>query len=663
MKWLRFTLFSGWLLGLLFLHLRNYPLPLHGGLELLRSLAVLGLLLGAWLAAGRSLLQAFRVFCHSLSQEALLSMALGAGLMSFAGFLLGHLGWLSPASAWILLALFWLPAIGHLEHFFTELRRSLKQKHPWEGSSTEMLTLLAAGLGCATLLLLCLAPVSSYDALVYHLALPERAAALGQSLPQNGNLYSWLPGGAERLWTFCLLLDGGSSRLAGLLNFSFCLALALALSDTGARFLPKAQLWLPASLFLTQPLFLLSFGSFGSDGPAAFFCFLSLACFLCALSERNQAHAAPWLFLAALLAGMGVSVKPVALIHAAALLLLFALKSLGEPALRRPGLLLGLAGIFLLPLLPWLLRNALLAGNPLMPFGLKLFGWELFKPASSLYLEHLGGYGENLSLWSLPWELSFHAKATAFGGGGHLSFLFLGALPAVLLLGLFSELRWLAAYLFLSFLLWAAGPRVLRYAVPALPGLCILASACLAGAEVWARSKGLSVALRLFTALALFLGAGQAFLICAKDFNPFHVALGLQSREDYLLSRGLNTVRAAAWLKERAPSAKLLLLGDSRTAGLPPQTLACSVFEEHPFKSWLESAKSAQELDAILAQKGYDFALINFAELNRVLSGPPPHYDYAPSPAAAKRLVEWLKRHQGKGFSGDSVELFPIPGT
>jgi hypothetical protein len=119
MKRLRFSLFGAWLLALLVVHLRSYPLPLHGSLELLRSLAVLGLLLGAWLAAGRSLLMAFRVYCHSLSQEALLSMALGAGLMSAAGFLLGQLGWLSQASAWILLALLWLPAIGHLEHFIT----------------------------------------------------------------------------------------------------------------------------------------------------------------------------------------------------------------------------------------------------------------------------------------------------------------------------------------------------------------------------------------------------------------------------------------------------------------------------------------------------------------------------------------------------------------
>ena len=660
MKRVRFTLFSVWLLALAFISLRAYPLPLHGGAALLRSLAGLGLLLGGLLATGRALLRRFHIFCASLSQEALFSLALGAGLMSALVFLLGHFGLLSAGAAWALVGAFWIPSLGHLEHFFTGLRQALRSKHPWEGSSTEMLSLVAAGLSLAVILLLCLAPVSFYDALVYHLALPQRAAALGLSLPQQGNLYSWLPGAAERLWTLCLLLDGGSERMASLLNFAFLLATALAVTDTGARFLPRHQLWLPAALLLTQPLIALSYGVFGSDGIAAFYCFLSLTAFLNMLGERNQAYRGSWLRLAALLAGFAVAVKPVALIHAAVLLVLFAAKAMGDEDERRVGLLASLAGLFILPLLPWLIRNFTATGNPLMPFGLSFFGIEIFKPASSLYLEHLRGYGDSIRAWALPWELSFGAKGGAFGGGGHLSFLFLGVLPAALALAFVSELRWLAAYLLFSFLLWAFGPRVLRYAIPALPGLMILAAACLAEAELWARSKGLSLALRLFTVAALFLGAGHVLVITLQDFDPFKAALGLQPREAYLLERGLNTAKAAAWLKKAAPQAGLLVLGDSRSAGLPPNSLACTVFEAHPFAAWLDQASSPQELDAILRQKGYDFALVNFAEMARIEGGPAPHYGYASSPEKAAIFSRWLQAHAGKGYSGEGVELFPL---
>ena len=662
MKRIRFTLFSAWLLLLAFVFLQAYPMPLHGGVELARSLAGLGLLLGGLLATGRSLLLRFRIFPNSLSQEALLALALGSSLMSALVFLAGHFGLLGQPLAWALVGIFWLPSFGHLEHFFTELRASLRSKHPWEGSSTEMLSLMAAGLSAAVILLLCLAPVSFYDALVYHAALPARAAALGSSAPIEGNLYSWLPGAAERLWTLCMLLDGGgSTRMAALLNFGFMLATALAVTDLGARFLPRHQLWLPAALFLTQPLIALSFGVFGSDGISAFFCILSLGCFLQTLGERNRAFQGGWLRLAALLAGTAVAVKPVALIHASALLLLFAFKALSDEDERRPSQLLALAGLFILPLAPWLLRNIVVAGNPLMPFGLSVFGAEIFKPASSLYLEHLRGYGSSIHVWALPWSLSFGAKGGAFGGGGHLSFLFLGILPAAFLLGMLRELRWLAGYLLACFLLWALGPRVLRYAIPILPGLMILAAAVLGEAELWARSKFLSLSLRLFTVAALFLGAAQVLLIAAQDYDPFRVSLGLQSREDYLLARNVNTVKAAAWLNTKAPSAKLLVLGDSRSLGLGPGAQAWTVFEPNPFKSWLESAKSPQDLDAILHQKGYDFALVNLFEMARIHNGVGPHYDYFASPQAESLFAQWMQVHAGKGYSGEGVELFPLP--
>jgi hypothetical protein len=663
MRRIRFTIFSLWLILLACLSLRSYPLPVQGGLDFLRSLAGLGLLLGALLATGRGLLLRFRVFTASLSQEALFSFALGAGLMSVLVFLLGHFSVLSQGSAWALVAIFWIAGFKHLEHFFTELRHSLRSKHPWEGSSTEMLSLLAAGLSAGVIFVLCLAPVSFYDALVYHLALPQRAAALGYSAPIEGNLYSWLPAAAERLWTLCILLDGGGQnyRIASLLNFTFCLATALAVTDAGARFLPRQQLWLPAALFLTQPLLVLSFGVFGCDGIAAFYTFLSLVAFLNTLGERNQSFRANWLCLSALLAGFAVAVKPVALIHAATLLILFAMKAMSDEDERRPGLLATMAGLFILPLLPWLIRNFTITGNPFMPFGLSLFGSEIFKPASSVYMEHLHSYGDAVHFWALPWDLTFDLKGAAFGGGGHVTFLFLGILPVAFVLALVRELRWLAAYLLISFILWAMGPRVLRYAIPALPGLTILCAACLAEAELWARSKGLSLALRIFVVGALFLGAAHVMAITTMGFDPFRVSVGIENPEDYLLARGVNTVKAAAWLKEKAPRAKLLILGDSRSAGLPPESFACTVFEANPFKGWLDQAKSPQDLDAILTQKGYDFALFNIAEMDRVGNSEGPHYDYFSSPASEALFDRWLKSHAGKGYSGEGVEIFPLP--
>ena len=661
MRRLKFYLFFSWLLLLFAYGAVRYPVPMHSGLKILKSLAWLLILLGAMLALGRDLLLRFGVFMGSLCEEACFSLGLGALALSSIFFVFGYFGAAYDWVAWISLGACWLAGFGNVEHFFTELRHSLRSKHPWEGSSTEMLTVLACALSLLVVLALCLAPVTFYDALVYHLALPQRAAALGIGRPMEGNLYSWLPGGAESLWTLCLLLDSGGEtpRLAALLNFSFCVATALAVMDAGARFVPRARLWLPAALFLTQPLAVLSFGVFSADGIACFFTFLSLYAFLNTLSERNQSLRGGWLMLAALLAGFGVAVKPVALIHATVLLMLTGVRALREPDERRPGLLLACAGLFILPLLPWLLRNFLLNGNPVYPFGFALLG---LKPASTIYLEHVAGFGSGIAAWRLPWAATF--ESAQFGGDGNLSFIFLALLPAAFFVRFSRELRWLSAYLVASFLLWAMGPRVLRYALPALPGLCLFAAYCLSEIEEWAVSRSWGLALRMTVVATLFLGAGQTLCIAAKDFSPFQVALGLESEQDYLSRRDVNTARAAEWLKEHSAWDRgLVLLGDSRTAYLPPQILASTVFEAHPFKAWLDASATPQDLDASLAQKGYDFVLVNRREWSRIQESPGAHYDYFSSPPKEALFMDWLNAHladKAQVYDSEGLLVFPV---
>ena len=242
MRRLKFYLFFAWLAGLFAYGALRYPVPMNNGLSLLRSLAWLALMLGAMLALGRSLLQRFRIFLGSLTEEACFSLGLGALAISSVFFVLGHFDAALDWVAWLGLGACWLAGYGHLEHFALELRHSLRSKNPWEGSSTEMLTLMAAALSALVVLGLCLAPVTFYDALVYHLAQPMRTGLSGSNLPQENNLYTWLPGGMEQLWALAQVLDGagGSTRLAGLLNFSFAIATALAVMDAcGRRFLPS----------------------------------------------------------------------------------------------------------------------------------------------------------------------------------------------------------------------------------------------------------------------------------------------------------------------------------------------------------------------------------------------------------------------------------------
>lgn len=643
MRRLRFLVLFFWALLLLGFTLWRFPVPLRGALDLARSAAVAGLLGLAAITWGRALLNRFKLFHGSLVEEAGFSFGLGLVALSAVGSALGALGALYDWVLLLLLSLGFIVFWEHLEGLADALRRSLKAKNPWEGSGTEMVTLLALGASGTVVLALCLAPPTFYDALVYHLAQPQRAAVLGKALPQESVLFSWLPSLAEPLWTLALVLDGEplrSAQAAALLNLGVFAALGLMLMDSAARFLSERRLWLAPALALTQPLLALAFGAFSNDGWMAFFAFISLHAFLLGLGERNLRSQSAWVLLSALFAGAAVAAKPVALAHAAAMLVLLAALAYREPAQRRLSLLLAVAGIFLLPLLPWLLRGLLLKGQPFYPFHVELFGWVLSEGGPAAYFQHVQGFGGREWL-RLPYHVFF--EPAALGGGGHLSFLLLALGPAALAWSLSRELRWTGFYLLLGGLFWMAGPHVLRYLLFLVPAASLLAAHGALEAERGALSRGWTWGWRALLLLGLLTGSAQTLLIAVKDFDPLPVALALEQPSRYLERRGIPSRRAAEWIRSHGGSAreKVLLLGDNRSAWLPAQTLAASSFETHPLAAWVAGAASPDEVGASVRRKGYDFVVLNRAEWERLGRGELRYWPEGDA-AAQQRFWDWV---------------------
>lgn len=645
MRRLRFLVLFFWALLLLGFTLWRFPVPLRGALDLMRSGAVAALLgLGA-LALGRSVLERFKLFHGSLVEEGGFSFGLGLIVLSLGASLLGALGAFYDWVVLLLLVLAFIVSWEQLESLADSLRRSLKAKNPWEGSGSEVVTLLALGLSGTVVLALSLAPPSFYDAAVYHLAQAQRTAVLGRALPQPDVLFTWLPSLAEPLWSLALVLDGDalrSAQAASLLNVGVFIALGLMLMDAAARFLSERRLWLAPALGLTQPLLALSFGLFSPDGWMAFYAFISLHAFLLGLGERNLRSQSAWLLLSALFAGAAVAAKPVALAHAGALLLLVAVLAWREPAQRRLSLLLGGAALFTVPLLPWLLRGAILLGQPFYPFRVDVFGWVLGEGGPASYFQHVQSFGGREWL-RLPYNVFFDPMP--LGGGGHLGFLLLVLCPAALAWRLSRELRWTGFYLMLGGLLWMAGPHVLRYALFLVPAASLLAAHGAVEAESWTLSRGWTWAWRGMLLLGLLTGAAQTLVIGVKDFDPLPPALGLESSSRYLERRGLPQRRATEWIRAQGggEAAKVLVLGDSRSAWLPARALAASVFETHPLSAWVAQAATPDEVGASVRRKGYDFVLLNRAEWARLRdAGPSPIYWPGGDAAAQQRFWDWI---------------------
>ena len=619
----------------------RFPLPLHGAPALMQALAADALLLLGAAAWGRRFLSRLKLFHRSLTEELLLSAFIGLVALSLLGSVLGAIGILYDWVVWLSLGIILLTQWDHVEHFSAELRRNLRAKQPWDGSSLEVLALLAGSFGLLAALGLCLAPVTFYDALNYHFAGVQRAVTLGRDLPLAENFYSWLPELPQSLWSMVSLLSDApvqSSMAPALLNLGLAILLGLALGDASSRWLSERKLWLAPALAWTQPLLILTFGVFSPDGWMAAFAFVALFAFLAATEERERAQQGAWLGLMAFFSGAACASKLIAVEHVAALGLLVAYEAWKRPAWRRLGWLLGGLFLFGLPLLPWVVKGAWLRGNPFFPFawGLGSHQWAGGPPA---YFQQLASYGA--AWWRLPWQLFF--EPGELGGGGHMSWLLLALAPAALVWRYSPSLRRAALYVGLGLLFWSLGPHVLRYALFTLPAACLLAAHGSMEAEDWAASLGWVQVWRSMVLLGLFLGAGQTLLIATKDFQPWNVALGLQEPQVYLMERHVPQAEAAAWVRTRPGARRILVLGDGRSAYLPPTALVASSFDEHPFRVWAAKAASPQDLGAIVRRKGYDFVLFSRAEWARVEDPQRPLYWARDDAATAARVHAWLE--------------------
>ena len=133
-------------------------------------------------------------------------------------------------------------------------------------------------------------------------------------------------------------------------------------------------------------------------------------------------------------------------------------------------------------LVPWWLRNLLSDLHPLFPFA----GWSSDR-FEFVFLERYGMGREPLDLLLLPWNATVHAETTNYVFLGRISPLFLlGAVLAIApLVRKRGPLLGLAAVAMVGCAGWAAGPHWLRYLLPTLPLLAVLAGVGAAALPRW----------------------------------------------------------------------------------------------------------------------------------------------------------------------------------
>ena len=347
-----------------------------------------------------------------------------------------------------------------------------------------------------------------------------------------------------------------------------------------------------ALLLLTLPMTLFLLGSLKNDLPAALFLFLAFRALRKGRWERG-----------ALAGALAIGVK-----YFSALPLLAALLLALRPPLPRFRRVAAAGGFSLLVLLPLLLKNALLTGNPIYPFLGNLFPSPQWDPSRSLVMvKDVGRIVGNLrNFLRLPYDLSYRF----YGFGGGIGPLFLALLPlllisrrrglpkdlllfplAVLLLG--TPFTGSLRFLFIAFVLLSLPVAYLLEERPTL-----LLRLLFLGGVLFHSALGLVVQERVFSASSLWSGS--------------------KTEREFLEER-FPASALYRWINKSLPrTSRILILGEGRSFSLHRPYQIGSALDYLPERDLFDRCLTSDDYLQGLKGRGYTHLFVHFGELERI---------------------------------------------
>ncbi len=497
-------------------------------------------------------------------------------------------------------------------------------------------------------------PVLFYDSLAYHFAQPELWLIEGRIAPYEWSLHSWFPPGMSVLYGVGLALGG--EPWANDANLLLGVALGLAIFDLGRRcWDPWAGLIaLLALLAVPQILFALAIPA--ADLAHGAFVAAALAALL--LSHTGDVDDR-WGRRAAWIAAGAVLTKYLGLmVPLAAGTLFCALNaSRGTRFARRLASAVRFALPSLLLLLPWLIANGFVVGNPVAP---------MF--ASSLPIDGLAPGGElafardargGLPGWADVQALVPRLFGPPAGGiypgpawGWPLALWILAAVSA----SAFERKVRLAVTIGASlFALWFVMFRWERFLIATVFFVCL----AFAGAA-WSTARK-SRARRLLAAAAILL----AWAYVPVTLNTIAKYSG--GADVFLARETPQSMLHRSWPQQRLIESadlewgrddRLLLLGEMRHFRLPVRRTAPSGFNVHPFAVELERSVTVEQIHLGLRRRGFTHLSVDRDWIQRSSEQYPSLRGLTDAPDKFRAYVDSL----GPPLATDgSLSLFRIP--
>jgi hypothetical protein len=409
-----------------------------------------------------------------------------------------------------------------------------------------------------------LAPETAPDGITYHLGLPLQYLRTG-GFPEHPTFYSLIPQGMEMLYTMAFAF--GRHSAAKLVEFALFAATLPLIFRVGRQLgLSDLASLVAAALYFCAPVAGMTGSSSYNDAAGVFFLLAAFSLLL------DGAH----LLAAGALAGFCYAIKmPGILVPITAIL--YALRYRKRAVLVAAGAALVIA--------PWMLRNAIVTGNPVAPLMNSVFPNPYFHVATETELANNLRTLGTIKPARVPWELAF---------GDHLMGTF-GPLFLALPVGLIAlrrregRLLWAAAILLALPWITNSGARFLMPSV-VLAGFALGMSLPRAAAIA-------AIAIQAVACWPNVIDTWETRYAFRLHEFPLAAALRLEPEAAYC-RRHLNEYNVAKMIERTTPPA-------SRTLALA--TVASAYLDRDVPVSW-QSAGTDQLLDTLRLAAIYEDA-------------------------------------------------------
>ncbi|OGR86508.1 MAG: hypothetical protein A3A86_04020 [Elusimicrobia bacterium RIFCSPLOWO2_01_FULL_60_11] len=600
----------------------------------------LGMAAGAFVL-GRFALGFLRVSWACALEEAVLSVSAGYGLLGLLMLLLTSLHLIFPSflfGVWVAGVAAFVFGILRRSGFKECLSEAGKQARSFLFIENPLILRVFLWIFLAMSLMMTFVPDLFYDALVYHLAVPNLFLQENGLARVQGVLSK-----SPMIWHMLYLYGLGLSDeiLPKLIHWSTGLLIILGMGTLSKRSgLPRAGM--PAGLFfISIPMVQMNIWTCGVDIGGCLYAFLALYAVLAylqaqdapAVAEGRESPERGWVAVSALFSGFAYGSKyqggMIGISASLIFVLYFALYARDARRFLRTAL--PFTAVLILAVLPWLAKNVWDTGNPVFPFLTDLFerwGTQTYHADPEQLKNFIAENRRFLTdSWPqhlrLPWLLTFsdsNQSSLSFPGPLLLAFL-----PFCLLVYPKFRQKWMQAagvFILAFFTFSFVSTHLTRYHLMGYPILCFVYAA---GFTVLLENKNALMKILSVALLSvMLLGNLQVgLLVIENSYRPWDVWVGNETREAYRMYThpGLNPNPSNSifrWMEKNLPKkSRILIIGESKAFDLKLPYVYSDVFGRNAIVTWTEESRSPEELHAKIQAAGVTHIFINFEEARR----------------------------------------------